>query len=54
MGSGKIQSVGYHETAAKLCSTYLPFQQQNYKRGDTGVWKDFSELKREILWESSS
>lgn len=29
----KIQTLGYHEAAAKLCFAYLPFQQQNQGGG---------------------
>lgn len=45
-GVSTTQTWGYHEAAAKLCSAYLPFQQQT-REGDSGVWKDFSELKGE-------
>lgn len=31
--SGKTLTWGYHETAAKLCCAYLPFQQQNQEGG---------------------
>lgn len=42
----KIKTWGYHETAAKLCRAHFPFQQR-IQEGDSGIWSDSSELKRE-------